>query len=44
MYIVLKQVSLFLESASRVHEIKKKELPHEVTQSQCHSTETNFNV
>jgi len=44
MYIVSKQVSVFLESASRVHDIRRKELSLQVTQSQCCSTETNLNL
>jgi len=42
--IVLKQVSVFLETASRVHKIMWKELPLQVTQSRCRSTETNLNL
>jgi len=42
MYIVLKQVSVFLESTGRVHEIKWKALSLQVTQSRCRSTETNL--
>jgi len=41
-YIVSKQVSVFLESASKVQEIMRKELSLQVTQSQCRSTETNL--
>jgi len=44
MYIVSKQVSVFFESASRVHDITWKELSLQVTQSQCRSTETNLNL